>query len=957
MRKVVLLLIAVFLAGQCHAALAQTMSVDSFSGGPTANEISSFVSYVNSIQPATWSTTTNMGNEYAQGHSGEAIKAMGVMYEVSGNTAILDRMIYFDDTLLSQRNDILAAPQGQRTAWTGTIAPVWPGSTTDPAPAGAEQGDPVGHLAYAARLILQTPAIWNTNVSIGDPFGFGTTYLARAKTYLAQADVTIQQFFLPSLLNLTNSNHYFFSTASPYMSGSNLPWNQQMMISYGLENAAMAHQILGDAPATVAQYDAIVQANLQWFWSLVVSYTDGAGNTAYNWGYSPSQSTGEDSNHASLDCAGFYRAYMMGRYGITAAQMTPFANTLVDVMSIGPQHYSGRVDGTDGTGHGAPTTYIRSGMLFLADSVPNSYTAIMGADLTEGGTTGSPDTFSRFEWVKNKRYQSFTLSASPASQTVGQGGATTFAATVTGQGNFNGAVSLTASGLPAGATASFSPATITGGGTSTLTVQTSGSTPVGTYPLTITATALGTVGQNAGVSLTVAAAAVVAAPTFSPAGGTYSSAQTVTISTATSGATIRYTTDGSTPSETAGAVYSGPVTVSSTQTLKAIAYESGMTDSSVSSATYTISTTSLPSGWSDLDIGAPGLAGSATYSGGVFTVNGSGADIYGTADQFNYVSQTANGNLTITARVASQTNTNAWAKAGVMIRETTAAGAAYVGVYITPGKGASLQYRTATNASATNGPETTGLVAPYWVQLVRSGSTFTANISADGVTWTTLGTATVTMATSATAGLAVCSHDNTKVNTSTFDNVSVAAPPAGWTDLDIGAPGLAGSGTVSGSTYTVQGGGADIYGAADQFNYMYKTTSSTSVTITARVATQQNTNAWAKSGVMIRETTAAGSTYVGVYITPGKGASMQYRTATNAGASNGPETLGLVAPYCVRLSRSGSTFTGSISPDGVTWTTLGSVSITMATSASEGLAVTAHDNTQLNTSTFDNVTP
>ena len=123
----------------------------------------------------------------------------------------------------------------------------------------------------------------------------------------------------------------------------------------------------------------------------------------------------------------------------------------------------------------------------------------MGADLTEGGTTGSPDTFSRFEWVKNKRYQSFTLSASPASQTVGQGGATTFTTTVTGQGNFNGAVSLVATGLPAGATASFSPATITGGGTSTLTVQTSGSTPVGTYPLTITATALGTVGQNAGV--------------------------------------------------------------------------------------------------------------------------------------------------------------------------------------------------------------------------------------------------------------------------------------------------------------------------------------------------------------------------------------------------------------------------------------------------------------------------
>jgi hypothetical protein len=80
------------------------------------------------------------------------------------------------------------------------------------------------------------------------------------------------------------------------------------------------------------------------------------------------------------------------------------------------------------------------------------------------------------------------------------------------------------------------------------------------------------------------------APSFSPGGGTYSTAQTVTITTSTSGATIRYTTDGSTPTETNGTVYSSPVTISATTTLKAIAYASGYTDSSVSSATYTIST-------------------------------------------------------------------------------------------------------------------------------------------------------------------------------------------------------------------------------------------------------------------------------------------------------------------------------------------------------------------------------
>ncbi|HTB79913.1 MAG TPA: chitobiase/beta-hexosaminidase C-terminal domain-containing protein [Opitutaceae bacterium] len=81
-----------------------------------------------------------------------------------------------------------------------------------------------------------------------------------------------------------------------------------------------------------------------------------------------------------------------------------------------------------------------------------------------------------------------------------------------------------------------------------------------------------------------------AAPVFSPAGGTYTTTQTVTISTTTGGASIRYTTDGSTPSETAGTIYSGPVSISATTTLKAIAYESGFTDSAVATASYTINT-------------------------------------------------------------------------------------------------------------------------------------------------------------------------------------------------------------------------------------------------------------------------------------------------------------------------------------------------------------------------------
>ncbi|MEU0529088.1 chitobiase/beta-hexosaminidase C-terminal domain-containing protein [Amycolatopsis tolypomycina] len=81
----------------------------------------------------------------------------------------------------------------------------------------------------------------------------------------------------------------------------------------------------------------------------------------------------------------------------------------------------------------------------------------------------------------------------------------------------------------------------------------------------------------------------VAAPSFSPPGGTYASAQTVTISSATAGATIRYTVDGSTPTASSP-VYSGPISVPNSRTVNAIATKSGSTTSPVSSATYTIGT-------------------------------------------------------------------------------------------------------------------------------------------------------------------------------------------------------------------------------------------------------------------------------------------------------------------------------------------------------------------------------
>ncbi len=192
-------------------------------------------------------------------------------------------------------------------------------------------------------------------------------------------------------------------------------------------------------------------------------------------------------------------------------------------------------------------------------------------------------------------------------------------------------------------------------------------------------------------------------------------------------------------------------------------------------ASFAVSSGALPAGWTDVDIGAPAIAGSASYASGTFTVNGCGADIWGTSDQFNYAYQSSTGDGSVTAQVASQQNTATWAKSGVMYRGSTAANDMFVDVSVTPSNGIAMQYRTAVGGTCTSITGTAGVVAPYWVRIVRSGTTFTGYSSADGATWSQVGSVTIAMASSATVGLEVCSHNTSSLNTSTFQSVTIAA--------------------------------------------------------------------------------------------------------------------------------------------------------------------------------------
>ena len=175
------------------------------------------------------------------------------------------------------------------------------------------------------------------------------------------------------------------------------------------------------------------------------------------------------------------------------------------------------------------------------------------------------------------------------------------------------------------------------------------------------------------------------------------------------------------------------------------------------------------------DIGAVAATGSSSSSGGTYTLKGSGVDIYGTADSFQFDSQTFTGDGTITARVVSETNTNAWAKAGVMFRETLAAGSSFAAIFIPYNNPAAFEVRIGTGVAVVDTKTAQVKAAPYWVRLTRAGNVFTGYVSPDGTTWTSVGTYTVPMASQLRIGLAVTSHANGALNTAVFDNVSITS--------------------------------------------------------------------------------------------------------------------------------------------------------------------------------------
>jgi hypothetical protein len=369
----------------------------------------------------------------------------------------------------------------------------------------------------------------------------------------------------------------------------------------------------------------------------------------------------------------------------------------------------------------------------------------------------------------------------------------------------------------------------------------------------------------------------------------------------------------------------------------------------VDTDTVTVAFGSATEPHGSIDVGGVSSPGSTTMDGSGWTLTGSGADIWGRADEFHYQAHLERGDFDAVARVASVQNVHPWTKAGIMIRESFDAGSRHAFVFATPTsvKGVGFQRRPVTNGDSvhTSGPAT---APPAWLMLSRRGDRITVYYSSsESHPWTLIGEQVLTgLPRDVLIGLALTSHVDGVTATAVFENYMVTQPP--FQSADIGSVGVAGTTATSDRTIMIEGGGADIWGTADAFRYHYRKISGDAF-VQVDVESIEATHAWSKAGLMFRETLSPGSKHVMAIVSAGKGVAMQYRPATN-GVSVQAIQLPATAPRRLVMRRQGDEFAAwSYPTDGGAGVFLGSVTVPMGAEIYVGVPVTAHNNATLAT--------
>lgn len=379
----------------------------------------------------------------------------------------------------------------------------------------------------------------------------------------------------------------------------------------------------------------------------------------------------------------------------------------------------------------------------------------------------------------------------------------------------------------------------------------------------------------------------------------------------------------------------------------------GLTGTDIASARhlYAARPAALEGDWTNDAIGE-GVGGSVSAEADRFIVEATGRDVWDTADELRLVSRALEGDGDIIARVDALDGVHRWSKAGVMIRESVDPGAPHAFMLVSHEKGIAFQRRRTADGITASTDALPG-TAPRWVWLSRRGDRFEAYASVDGGTWTLVGSDTIVMGRRVLAGIALTSHHVDAAARAEFSSVTVTSPPP-WNNADVGVVGRAGSVTMTAAGMRVTGAGEDVWDAADAFHFAWRTLAGDGE-IVARVASVQNTNRWAKAGVMIRAGTDPGAPHAFMLVSPGKGYAFQRRVSAGGLSTHTSGGAG-TAPQWVRLRRKGNLITAARSTDGVTWSTVGSDTIPMGVDALVGLAVSSHTPDTLCQAFFEGVT-
>ncbi|MEM6630472.1 MAG: discoidin domain-containing protein [Bacteroidota bacterium] len=187
----------------------------------------------------------------------------------------------------------------------------------------------------------------------------------------------------------------------------------------------------------------------------------------------------------------------------------------------------------------------------------------------------------------------------------------------------------------------------------------------------------------------------------------------------------------------------------------------------------------VPADWTASDIGNTGQVGSSCEEAGVITMEGAGADIWSTSDQFHFLYQQLAGNGEISVHMTSLSGADPLSKVGLMMRNTLSPTSQHVFMALNASKTRSLQYRSSSSGSTANKSQAfNAYTTDHWIKLVRNGNVISGYFSPNGTQWTFMDEVQVPMQTSIYVGIGVNSHNASSLATATFGNLQVIQNPA-----------------------------------------------------------------------------------------------------------------------------------------------------------------------------------